>query len=411
MAAEPANLLPLFGRDKTLRILIIDYSGHPFQVQLARALAGRRHDVRHVHSASFQTPKGELQKRADDPPGLAIVGVSTAEPFAKHSFVKRRRQEIEIGRRIAEQITEFRPAIVLSSNAPLDTQKVIEKACRRSGARFVFWVQDLYGEAILRILGAKLGPVGRAIGRFYRGRERRMLREADHVVAIAEDFRPALHVAGVPDGRITVIENWAPLASIPRLPRDNDWAERRLSPAPFRAVYSGTLGFKHDPALLLTLARARLGDVLVFSEGPAADALKADAEAEGLDNLKVEGWLPFADLPKALAAADMLVVLLEPDAGLFSVPSKVLTYLCVGRPILGSMPPANLAARTIANVGAGIVAVPGDRDAFVGGAHSLAADADRRAHMGDAARGYAERTFGIDRITDRFERIFDALNS
>ena len=39
-----------------------------------------------------------------------------------------------------------------------------------------------------------------------------------------------------------------------------------------------------------------------------------------------------------LASADVLVALLETDAGAFSVPSKVLTSLSAGRPILAAIP-------------------------------------------------------------------------
>ena len=38
-----------------MRILVHDYAGHPFQVQLSRALAQRGHDVLHAYCASLQT--------------------------------------------------------------------------------------------------------------------------------------------------------------------------------------------------------------------------------------------------------------------------------------------------------------------------------------------------------------------
>lgn len=44
-----------------MRILICDYSGHPFQVELSRGLAARGHAVLHLHFADFQTPKGNLR--------------------------------------------------------------------------------------------------------------------------------------------------------------------------------------------------------------------------------------------------------------------------------------------------------------------------------------------------------------
>ena len=48
------------GASTRLRIAVHDYSGHPFQVQLSRALAERGHEVLHLYSTRFQTPRGPL---------------------------------------------------------------------------------------------------------------------------------------------------------------------------------------------------------------------------------------------------------------------------------------------------------------------------------------------------------------
>jgi len=103
-----------------------------------------------------------------------------------------------------------------------------------------------------------------------------------------------------------------------------------------------------------------------------------------------------------------LLVLLEPDAGVFSVPSKVLTYHCAGRAILGAIPAENLAARTIEANGAGVVVDPGDSDRFIAAARSLIDDPARRIAMGSSARVAAEETFDIDVITDEFLSVLEA---
>jgi len=395
-----------------MRILVSDYSGHPFQVQLSRTLAARGYNLRHVSSASFQTPKGRLNRSQGDPASFSSVTVRSRAVFAKDRFLKRRKQEIEIGQRIAEQIEEFRPDIVISSNAPLDTQLRIQRAAKKTGARFIFWVQDLYGEAIYRILRQKLGTVGSLIGSAYQRLEARLLRSSDHVVVIAPEFASAVSaMTGIENSRISVVENWAPLDELRQSVRENAWAVANLPESPFRAIYSGTLGFKHNPQLLLALARGIKGDVIVMSEGPAADKLKQDAAEKGIANLHVAGWLPFDVLPEALAGADLLIVILEADAGAFSVPSKVLTYMCVGRPILGAIPASNLAARIIQQSGAGKIVDPDDELAFVAAAARMAADAADRDARGVAARTYAERTFDINAIADKFEHIISVQRS
>ena len=107
--------------------------------------------------------------------------------------------------------------------------------------------------------------------------------------------------------------------------------------------------------------------------------------------------------PDVLGAADVLVALLESDAGRFSVPSKVLNYLCGGRPVLLSAPTDNLSARLVEEAGAGVCAPAGNREAFLRAAHRLRHEPQLCAQFGGAGRGYAETTFNISAIADRFE--------
>lgn len=395
-----------------MRILVCDYSGHPFQVELSRALAGAGHTVLHLFTGSSETPKGDLIKRSRDPESFDIRMVKLDEPFNKTDFVKRRSQERQIGRLFGTVIDEFRPDLIVASNCPIETLKFVLKAKVSVGARFVFWLQDLLGEATSRVLSKRMGLAGRMVGSYFQQLEKRMLRSADHIVAIADDFVPILRDRyHINPAKVTVIENWSPIGDIPVLPRDNDWAAENLQASSFRIVYSGTLGFKQDPALLLELARHTSGQVLVFSEGVVARELAENAKAQGIVNLEVRPWLDFADLPYALAAADLLVVVLEPDAGVFSVPSKVLTYLCAGRPILGAINADNLAAKIISGAGAGFVAPPGDHHALIAAAKTLQNDPEQARRAGEAGRRYAERTFDIDVISGRFLSIIENIEN
>jgi glycosyltransferase involved in cell wall biosynthesis len=175
-------------------------------------------------------------------------------------------------------------------------------------------------------------------------------------------------------------------------------------------LYAGTLGMKHDPELLAALAErlaaaAPDSRVVVVSQGAGADYLAEARRSRGLNGLVLLPFQPFEALPDVLASADVLAAVLEPEAGTFSVPSKVLTYLCAGRAVLLSVPPENLAARIVAREGAGRVVPPGHTEAFVEAAAALLADPAGRADAARAARAYAERTFDIEAIADRFEGI------
>ena len=107
-----------------------------------------------------------------------------------------------------------------------------------------------------------------------------------------------------------------------------------------------------------------------------------------------------------LGSADVLVALLEPDATKFSIPSKVLSYMAAGRPILGLMPADNPAATDIRASG-GFVTEPGANAAELSAdwLAELVKDPEGMAEIGQRTRLVAEQKFEAGSITDRFEAV------
>ncbi len=396
-----------------MRLFVHDYSGHPFQIELSRWLAGKGHHVLHVYSADIQTPRGALAKGEHDPHGFSVEGLTRNRKLAKYQLVRRRFQERAYARRLARRMAAFEPDIVLSSNTPPEVQGILLAAAHRQGARFISWVQDIYAVAAEQVLRDKI-PVLGALAAVYLGKvEFAGLRRSDAVVAITEDFVPLLAAQGVPVENITVIENWAPLSEIVPTAKDNDWARRNGLSERFVFLYAGTLGLKHNPSLLAGLAAHFRHDpeviVVVASEGLGRDWLERAKCAEALDNLVLLDFQPYDQLSQMLSSADVLVAILEAHAGVFSVPSKVLSYFCTARPVLGAIPLENLAARTIDRIGAGLLAAPDDEIGFLSAADTLRRDEATRKACAAAGRAFAEEAFDIDRIGDRFLHIIQRL--
>ncbi|MBV8166792.1 MAG: glycosyltransferase family 4 protein, partial [Alphaproteobacteria bacterium] len=357
----------------------------------------------------FQSPKGPLAPRPDDPPGLEIRALTLGVAHRKYDLVRRWLQDRRYGALLADAVRAYKPDVVLGGNGPLEPQAMLLAVAHECRAGFVFWLQDAYGIAIDQLLRRKLPVVGALVGGYYRRLERRLWHASDAIVAITEDFRPMLAEAGIERDRVRVIQNWAPLDELPQRSRDNAWSAAHGLTDKRVLLYSGTMGLKHNPELLVQLAR-RFKDrpdvrVVVVSEGIGADHLSRAKQAEGLDNLLVLPFQPYEVLPDVTATADVLVVVLEAGAGVYSVPSKLLTYLCAGRAILGAIPLNNLAARIVERAGAGLVAAPDDAAGFVAAAQTLLDDPGRRAAAGASAREYAERTFDIRGIAARFEAV------
>lgn len=393
-----------------MRIVIADYSGHPFQVQLSRELARRGHTVLHLHFAEFQTPKGRLTVGPDDPDTLSIEPISLGKPFAKHSFVKRRFQEVAVGKLFAARISAFEANVVVASNLPLDSLRIVAKQLQAEKCAFVFWQQDIYSVAIERIMRQRLGPIGVLIGKYYKNVEANVLHASQAVIAITEDFLPYLRKEfGISGDQIYVMENWAPLDEITPRSKDNPWARANGLADRDVVLYTGTLGMKHDPGQLLVVANALRDrpstEVVIISEGPAAEWLRRKAQELKLSSLRVMGFQPFGVYPDVLGSADVLISILEADSGSFSVPSKILSYLCASRPIVMAAPLENLASRTVEKANAGLVSPSGDHNSFIEAVRLFLADRQRSLAAGTAGRKYAEEAFNIKTIASRFETI------
>jgi glycosyltransferase involved in cell wall biosynthesis len=395
--------------DINMRILIHDFAGHPFQIELSKELAKRGYAVLHVYSKSFQTPKGKLRKSNNDQKNLGIIGISQAKPFPKYSLIKRWFVEKDYAKNLLKIANDFKPDFVISGNSPLDIQKIFYNQCKKQNIPFIFWVQDIYSVAINQVLKKKLAVIGELVSLYYKNLEIFLLNNSDHIVLISEDFKKVIG-EWTNNKNITVIENWAPLDEIQPQPKKNHWSISNGISEKFCFLYSGTLGMKHDPNILLQLAKhyRKKNDtvIAIISEGIGKEWLKKEVKKEKLKNVRFFNYIDFELLPFALSSADVLIAILEKNAGIYCVPSKVLTYHCIGKPLLLSVPSENLASRIVKNQNSGIVTESGDIDGFCNSAEKLKKDKKLRIKLGKNARIYASCAFNIDTICDSFIHVF-----
>lgn len=396
-----------------MRLNVHDFSGHPFQVQLSRTLAAAGHRVLHGYSSQYVTGHGRLDVGPDDAPTLRIEGITAGAPYVKYDPVGRTRFELRYASAWQAALDRERHDVVVVSNVPLFALARMRRYFSRHDQPWVFWHQDLYSLGMGAEAARRLPPGASRLARGWVERlERAQVQGADAVVAITDAMVRQYREWGITRDEVHVIPNWAPLDEVRPGERDNRWARRqRLPERPLRLMYAGTLGRKHNPMLLVEIldaAKARGVDayLIVVSEGIGADELKA--ATAGRADVLVLGYQPAEDMTEMLASADVVLAVLEPDAARFSVPSKVLTYLAAGRPIIGLLPSDNPAA-------ADIVAVGG----FVGEASSAgacnaakwlaraASDPQGLAEVGARGRALATERFDIERIAPRFEDILE----
>jgi colanic acid biosynthesis glycosyl transferase WcaI len=393
----------------TTRILLCDFVGHAFPLELSRELAARGHSVSHVHLEGFVVGKGPLQPETDDPETLEIWSVDLGRAFPKYRPLRRAVHEIRFAARLARSMRRDPPDVLVLCTTPPVAQLLLVAVAEALRIPRVIWLQDLFGIAVESTPSVVPHRLSRLLASFVDWTERVALRRASHVVAISESFVPRLRDLGLENNRITVVPNWAALSGIGPGPKRNQWSKAHGLDQHKVLLYSGTLGYKHDWTALLDLGRALPDDgsvrLVVVSEGEFADKLARTARDEGLTAIEVLPFQPFDVLADVLATADVCIALLTDDAGRFSVPSKVQSYLAAGRPVVIAGPLSGDAAQAVTSCGAGVAVDSADRDAFVVAVLGLL---DTPGDAGTRARTHAVAEFSVGPKADRFEQVLFA---
>jgi colanic acid biosynthesis glycosyl transferase WcaI len=393
-----------------VRVIIHDYGGYNFSVQLGRELARRGTNVLYLYGETTQSVKrGKLYPIPEDPPNFEILGITLSKPFNKYALLVRRQQEIEYGKKLAATIERFQPEIVLSANSPLDAQQIALQVTHNIGARFVFWMQDAISLITYQTLN-RISPImARTVGKYYRWLEPNLLKKSDAIIPISINYLELIRQWDVNLDKVHMIPNWSPLDEIYPFPKNNQWSVANRFTGKFCFLYTGMLGYKHNPELLIDLAIHWKNNenvaVLVVSEGPGADWLTEQKSTRRIDNLYLKKFQPYKVFPLLLSAGDVAIAIQRPYISPFSIPSKILNYLCSGKPILAGFPANNPAVTLITESDSGLITSPVDNQAWLECSEKLYRDAELRQRFSENGLKYARNNFNIDLICDKFEKV------
>jgi glycosyltransferase involved in cell wall biosynthesis len=391
-------------------VALVDYGCHLFTYRLAVRLRDQGTAIRYFLNGSLESPNRQsLADWARENPAL-VRNISCRREYGKMHIHRRFQGELEWAGECVRALAEERPSVVVISCVPLTAVTRIQFWARRHSVPLIYWLQDLQGRAMHELLGAKFGFPGRIVGSFADIWEQEVLERSRMVITIAAGHDAALPQTVRSQGRHALLENWANIDELPVLDRSNDWSRRFGLDKTRNVLYAGTLGMKHDLKIFGRMAAAfnHIPDVriVVVSSGQAADQVRQEAARDGLSNLIVLPFQPNPDVAKVLASAAVLVASLDPSAGGFCVPSKVLSYLCAGRTMVIALDEGPV-ARMVRTCGAGVVVRPGDTPAFVEAVADALQNPDRSMLQGRAARVYAEQLFDLDTVATKFLRILN----
>jgi glycosyltransferase involved in cell wall biosynthesis len=243
--------------------------------------------------------------------------------------------------------------VMISTSPPIVAGLAAGLAARLRGASFVYHCQDLHPEVALHSRLLRRGLVYRLLLWLDSGNCRR----ASKVVVLSDDMKMTLRERGIAvDGRIEVVNNFALNGdSEPAVPE-----ELEKSPGTFRIMFAGNIGRFQRLEQLIDIAQVlshdRRVEFVFLGDGAAKKQLMTQAEAMLGSTVKFVGHVPIDVVGQALSTADLCVVSLSPEIYRVAYPSKTMSYLCAGKPLLVFVEENSELARLVQAEAVGVVA-------------------------------------------------------
>jgi colanic acid biosynthesis glycosyl transferase WcaI len=393
-----------------------------FSVGRAEHLAEAGHDVTMCTAVPYypqwrvpQEYRG-LRSRREKRAGVTILRCPLYAPAAVNPIRRVLHEASFIASSFVRSLFCRRPDLLFVVSPPLGLAIAAVILSRLWRVPYVFHVADLQPDTAMDLGMVRPGRFARLLYAV----ERLAYRRATIVSTLTEPMRARIIAKGIPAEKVHLFADW----SDPRLftlDASQSGAIRRelgLGDA-FLVLHAGNMGVKQGLDVVLDAAQQTRSDpgivYLLVGDGAMRPHLEARARDLGLDNVRIVPLLEHEKFLQLLAAADLCLVTQQRTVADVVFPSKVLTLLSAGKPVVASVTGGSAVANVVAGAGAGMIVTPEDGAALADAIETLRADAARRTRMAAAGRAYAsehwEKTRTLALLADTLQRIVRAPSS
>jgi colanic acid biosynthesis glycosyl transferase WcaI len=258
-----------------------------------------------------------------------------------------------------------RPDIIYMNSWVLFGSGMASAAAWLRGIPVAMSIQDAYPESLSH--QKRIAPQS-LLFRILRGLDRRIAHSAKALIVISDQFRETYTFdRGVPANRIHVLQNWGDTSSV-NVDARGAYALRQkygITDHAIFAVYLGNIGAAAGVETVIEAFEFLWNDenicMLIAGAGSRLQACQELVEKKGLQD-RVFFYTSWSkkDTGIILGAADVLLLPTHGEQSLVSVPSKLISYMLSGRPVLAMVLGNSETAELITAAEAGWVVPPGD---------------------------------------------------
>jgi glycosyltransferase involved in cell wall biosynthesis len=133
------------------------------------------------------------------------------------------------------------------------------------------------------------------------------------------------------------------------------------------------------------------------------------ARGMGLANVRFLPMVPQEEYPSVLYASDVCLATLRAQVKTPVVPSKILSIMAAGKPVVATMDPEGDAPRLVREAECGYPLPAGDSRALAEAVLRLYNDASLRRRLGNLGRVYAEAHLSLRQAAERYSVLLAKL--
>lgn len=231
--------------------------------------------------------------------------------------------------------------IVFSGSTPptqgLLCGKVARKISKKNKYKvpFVYNLQDVFPDSLVSTGITKKESLLWKVGRII---EDRTYKLADTIIVISNDIKQNIMMKGVPENKIVVIPNWVDTSEVHPVLRDNNqlYDELDIDKSKFIVSYAGNMGASQGIDTIIQAAKKLKTNknisFVLFGGGSKFDHYAK--LVAGMENVKLYPLQSPDRISEVYSLGDVSVVACRWGVGAGAVPSKSLSIMATGTPIL-----------------------------------------------------------------------------
>jgi colanic acid biosynthesis glycosyl transferase WcaI len=266
---------------------------------------------------------------------------------------------------------------------------------------YVVAINDLAAQAAGEAGIVRAGLLKRILAKF----EYSAYSKASGAMVLCEGFRDALCKSGYPAEKIRMIRSPIDVDNIHPSEGKHTFRKRfGIAEDSFMVLWAGSMGIKQGLSNIVEVCKLLQGaDVSVLwvlvGDGEARSSLEAEVKKCNLEScVRLLPFQPEDRLSEMLSAADVLLLNQLSTVKNTVIPSKLLTYMAAGLPVLAAVNADSQGAQLLRETGGGVIVEPENPAALIEGLKELMRDRKVREEMGKRNRAYSVQHFDRKKV-------------